>query len=164
MQMLVGLYIEDEPKNVTIMKGRFSLYQGINLIGLDSYPRTLNGFYDIVIEHNVDFLLVDHELDKALVDYKGIDVLREVRKHDSHIYAVLLTNYNLYDYRDELGEYDFQLNKEVLSKPEKMKELVAKIKRGCGLRQDNALLLSMDEKQNELQNLLWQMRTALKKD
>ena len=45
-----------------------------------------------------------------------------------------------------------------------MKELVAKIKRGCGLRQDNALLLSMDEKQNELQNLLWQMRTALKKD
>ena len=114
MQMLVGLYIEDEPKNVTIMKGRFSLYQGINLIGLDSYPRTLNGFYDIVIEHNVDFLLVDHELDKALVDYKGIDVLREVRKHDSHIYAVLLTNYNLDDYRDELGEYDFQLNKEEL--------------------------------------------------
>ena len=98
------------------------------------------------------------------MDYKGIDVLREVRKHDSHIYAVLLTNYNLDDYRDELGEYDFQLNKEELSKPEKMKELVAKIKRGCGLRQDNALLLSMDEKQNELQNLLWQMRTALKKD
>lgn len=164
MQTLVGLYIEDEPKNVTLMKGRFSLYQGMELIGLNRYPETVNGFYDIVIDSNVDFLLVDHELDKALVDYKGIDVLREIRRHDSHIYAVLLTNYNLDDYKDELGEYDFQLNKEELSKPEKMKELVAKIKRGCGLRQDNALLLSMDEKQNELQDLLLQMRAVLKRD
>lgn len=34
----------------------------------------------------------------------------------------------------------------------------------CGLRQDNALLLSMDEKQNELQDLLLQMRAVLKRD
>lgn len=31
MQTLTGLYIEDEPKNVTLMQGRFSLFPGIKL-------------------------------------------------------------------------------------------------------------------------------------
>ncbi len=46
MQTLTGLYIEDEPKNITLMQGRFSLFPGIRLIGIDVYPQTLNGFYD----------------------------------------------------------------------------------------------------------------------
>ena len=79
MQTLIGLYIEDEPKNVTLMQGWFSLYQGIELIGLESFPQTLDGFYDEIIDKKVDFLIVDHELDKIAVPYKGIDVLREIR-------------------------------------------------------------------------------------
>ena len=103
MQTLIGLYIEDEPKNVTLMQGRFSLFPGIKLIGIVKYPQSLDGFYDYVVENDVDFLLIDHELDKASVNYKGIEVLREIRSHASNIYAVLLTNYPLDDYKDELG-------------------------------------------------------------
>lgn len=167
MQTLVGLYIEDEPKNITLMQGRFSLYSGIELIGIGSYPQSLDGFYDFVVENNVDFLIVDHELDKASVVYKGIDVLREIRKHDSNIYAILLTNYPLEDYKGELGEYDFQLNKADLRDSAKMKELVDKIKRACNLRSDNRILASMDEKQkeeSELLNLLQQLKGTAKKD
>lgn len=164
MQKLVGLYIEDEPKNITVMQGRFSLYPGIELVDIDYYPQSVEGFYDIVVEKNVDFLLVDHELDKVSVSYKGIDVLREIRKHDSNIYAVLLTNYPLDDYKGELGEYDFQLNKKELSDTEKMKELVAKIKRGCALREDNDLLASMDQKQYDLQNLLQEIKRVANKE
>lgn len=164
MQTLIGLYIEDEPKNITLMQGRFSLFPGIELIGIDTYPQTLEGFYDYVVEHDVDFLLVDHELEKVSVDYKGIDVLREIRNHDSNIYAVLLTNYPLDDYKDELGEYDYQLNKKELADTKKMHELVAKIRRACILRKDNDTLAYMNEKNEELNFLLQQMNEATKKE
>lgn len=164
MQTITGLYIEDEPKNITLMQGRFSLFPGIELIGIDTYPQVLNGFYDYVVENNVDFLLIDHELEKASVAYKGIDVLREIRSHDSNIYAVLLTNYPLDDYKDELGEYDYQLNKEELKDTKKMQELVAKIRRACTLRQDNDTLASMNEKNEELNILLQQISEATKRE
>ena len=164
MQTLTGLYIEDEPKNITLMQGRFSLFPGIQLIAIDTYPQTLNQFYDFVVEHDVDFLLVDHELEKASVNYKGIDVLREIRNHDSNIYAVLLTNYPLDDYKEELGEYDYQLNKKELEDTKKMQELVAKIRRACTLRKDNATLGYMDEKKEELNLILEQMIEATKKE
>ena len=154
MHRLVGLYIEDEPKNIILMKGRFSLFSGIDLIGIENYPAKPDDFYEFVIKNNVDFLIVDHELDKLSVDYKGIDVLREIRKHDSNIYAVLLTNYPLDDYKGELGEYDFQLNKADLKDTGKMEELVTKIKRACTLRMDNDILASMDHKQREASELL----------
>lgn len=166
MNRLVGLYIEDEPKNIILLQGRFSLFSGIDLIGIESYPQKLDDFYEFVVQNNVDFLIVDHELDKASVDYKGIDVLREIRKHDSNIYAVLLTNYPLEDYKGELGEYDFQLNKADLKDTAKMKELVTKIKRACTLRSDNDILASMDQKQREasaLLELLQQMKNTTEK-
>lgn len=162
MQTLTGLYIEDEPKNIILMQGRFSLFPGIKLIGIDMYPQMLNGFYDFVVENNVDFLLIDHELEKASVNYKGIDVLREIRSHDSNIYAVLLTNYPLDDYKDELGEYDYQLNKAELKDTKKMNELIAKIKRACALRKDNNTLSSMNEKNEELKTLLKQISEVTK--
>ena len=164
MQTLIGLYIEDEPKNITLMQARFSLYPGVELMGIDCYPQRLDDFYNFVIENNVDFLIVDHELDKVSVDYKGIDVLREVRKHDGNIYAVLLTNYPLDDYKGELEEYDFQLNKVDLADTAKMQELVAKIKRACALRSDNNILASMDERQSELKNILKQISNVSEKD
>lgn len=164
MQTLTGLYIEDEPKNITLMKGRFSLFPGIKLIGINTYPQTLERFYDYVVEQDVDFLLVDHELEKVSVEYKGIDVLREIRNHDNNIYAVLLTNYPLDDYKDELGEYDYQLNKKDLIDTKKMNELVAKIRRACALRKDNDTLSYMNEKNEELNFLLQQMNEAAKKE
>ncbi len=164
MQTLTGLYIEDEPKNITLMQGRFSLFPGIRLIGIDVYPQTLNGFYDFVIENDVDFLLIDHELEKASVNYKGIEVLREIRSHDSNIYAVLLTNYPLDDYKDELGEYDYQLNKAELKDTKKMNELIAKIKRACALRKDNNTLSFMSEKNEELKALLQQISEVAKRE
>lgn len=164
MQILTGLYIEDEPKNITLMQGWFSLFPGIKLIGIGKYPQTLNGFYDFVVENEVDFLLIDHELEKASVDYKGIEVLREIRSHDSNIYAVLLTNYPLEDYRDELGEYDYQLNKAELKDTKKMNELIAKIRRACALRKDNSTLSFMSEKNQELKTLLQQISEAVRKE
>ena len=164
MQTLIGLYIEDEPKNVTLMQGRFSLFPGIKLIGIDTYPQSLNEFYDYVVENDVDFLLIDHELDKASVNYKGIEVLREIRSHDSNIYAVLLTNYPLDDYKDELGEYDYQLNKAELKDTKKMNELIAKIRRACALRKDNDTLSLMNEKNEELNLLLQQIRRATNRE
>ena len=164
MQTLTGLYIEDEPKNVTLMQGRFSLFPGIKLIGIDTYPQSLNEFYDFVVENDVDFLLIDHELEKASVDYKGIEVLREIRSHDSNIYAVLLTNYPLDDYKDELGEYDYQLNKSELKDTKKMNELIAKIRRACALRKENNTLSFMKEKNEELNSLLQQISKATKKE
>ena len=161
MQTLIGLYIEDEPKNVTLMQGWFSLYQGIELIGLESFPQTLDGFYDEIIDKKVDFLIVDHELDKIAVPYKGIDVLREIRKYDSNIYAVLLTNYPLDDYKDELGEYDFQLNKADLADSGRMKELVDKIRRACTLRADNNILSLMNSKQKALEQLLKEIHNTI---
>ena len=163
MQTLTGLYIEDEPKNITLMQGRFSLFPGIKLIGIEMYPQALNRFYDFVVENDVDFLLIDHELEKASVDYKGIEVLREIRRYDSNIYAVLLTNYPLDDYKDELGEYDYQLNKAELKDTKKMNELIAKIRRACALRKDNNALSFMNEKNEELNSLLQQISKAAKK-
>lgn len=164
MQTLTGLYIEDEPKNVTLMQGRFSLSPGIKLIGIDAYPQTLNKFYDFVVENDVDFLLIGHELEKASVNYKGIEVLREIRSHDSNIYAVLLTNYPLDDYKDELGEYDYQLNKAELKDTKKMNELIAKIRRACALRKDNNTLSFMSEKNEELKTLLQQISEGTRRE
>lgn len=134
------------------------------MIGIVTYPHTLEGFYDYVVENDVDFLLIDHELDKASVSYKGIEVLREIRRHDSNIYAVLLTNYPLDDYKDELGEYDYQLNKAELKDTKKMNELIAKIRRACALRKDNDTLSFMNEKNEELNLLLQQIRRATNRE
>lgn len=157
MRDLTGLYVEDEEKNVLLMQARFSLF-GIKIIGLDQFPQKLDGLYDFIIDNNVDFLIIDHELEKASVQYKGINVLKEIRKNDSNIYAILLTNYPLNSYRGELGEYDFQLEKNELSQDGKMQELAEKIRRACELRHDNDLLASMDKRNDELQNIIQQIK------
>lgn len=97
MDELIGLFIEDEAANVDVYTRLFAL-EGLKLDCLDKLPLTVDSYYDIILEKNVDFLIIDFHLEKQ-VTYKGIDVLREIRKHDSTIYAVLLTNYEL----DDLG-------------------------------------------------------------
>ena len=95
---------------------------------------------------DVDFLIIDFHLEKQ-VTYKGIDVLREIRKHDSTIYAVLLTNYELDDFADQFGDYDYELQKSEITS--RYKDVAEKIKRACGLRKENLMYRAVEIKQQQ---------------
>ena len=76
MDELIGLFIEDEAANVDVYTRLFAL-EGLKLDCLDKLPLTVDSYYDIILEKNVDFLIIDFHLEKQ-VTYKGIDVLREI--------------------------------------------------------------------------------------
>ena len=159
MDELIGLFIEDEPANVDIYTRLFAL-EGLRLENLEKLPPTVDGFYDIVLEKNVDFLIIDYHLEKQ-VAYKGIDVLREIRKYDSTIYAVLLTNYDLEQFAP-FGDYDYELKKQEMSS--RYKDVIAKIKRACDLRKDNLMYKAVEIKQqqdNETIRLLQEISSKL---
>lgn len=145
MALLKGLFIEDEIANIDIYTRLFAL-EGLELECLDKLPEKVDGFYDIVLEKDVDFLIIDYHLDKQ-VSYKGIDVLREIRKSDSTIYAVLLTNYQLEDFADQFGDYDYELKKDTIL--DRIKDVAEKIKRACNLRKENNVYEAMENEQNE---------------
>lgn len=154
MKELLGLYIEDDISNITVQQARFELFEGIRLKGLEVLPDKVEEFYSIVMNEKIDFLIVDHELDKQKVSYKGSDALKEIRKYDSTMYAILLTNYPLEDYKEELGAYDYQLTKKEMKEQGKIEEVVQKIKRACELRQDNKMLAEMEQRQREKEELI----------
>ena len=94
-----------------------------------------------------------------MVSYKGCDALNEIRKYDSTIYAILLTNYPLEDYKEELGAYDYQLTKSEMKEPGKIDEVVQKIKRACELRRDNKMLAEMEQRQKEKEELINELKS-----
>lgn len=145
MSGLRGLFIEDEVANIEIYTKAFAL-TGLHLEYIDKLPTTLDGFYDIILERDVDFLIIDYHLDKQ-VTYKGIDVLREIRKYDSTIYAVLLTNYKLEDFADQFGDYDYELKKD--SFVERYVDVAEKIKRACELRKENMIYRGIEQQADE---------------
>lgn len=145
MSELRGLFIEDEVANIDIYTKLFAL-EGLHLECIDKLPATLDGFYDIVLERDVDFLIIDYHLDKQ-VTYKGIDVLREIRKHDSTIYAVLLTNYQLEDFADQFGDYDYELKKDAIV--DRYVDVAEKIKRACELRKENMIYKGIEQQAEE---------------
>lgn len=145
MDELIGLFIEDEAANVDIYTRLFAL-EGLKLDCLDILPVTVDSYYDIILEKNVDFLIIDFHLEKQ-VAYKGIDVLREIRKHDSTIYAVLLTNYELDDFADQFCDYDYELQKSEITS--RYKDVAEKIKRACALRKDNLIYQSIKMAQQQ---------------
>ena len=145
MSGLRGLFIEDEVANIDIYTKLFAL-EGLHLECIDKLPATLDVFYDIVLERDVDFLIIDYHLDKQ-VTYKGIDVLREIRKHDSTIYAVLLTNYQLEDFADQFGDYDYELKKDAIV--ERYVDVAEKIKRACELRKENMIYKGIEQQAGE---------------
>lgn len=145
MSELRGLFIEDEDANINIYTKLFKL-EGLQLECIEKLPEELEGFYDIVLERNVDFLIIDYHLDKQ-VSYKGIDVLREIRKHDSTIYAVLLTNYQLEDFAEVFGDYDYELKKDTIV--DRYKDVAEKIKRACDLRKENVIFHEMEKQAEE---------------
>lgn len=158
MKELLGLYIEDDMSNVMVQQARFDLFEGISIKGLQVLPEKVEDFYPIIVKDHIDFLIIDHELDKQLVSYKGCDALNEIRKNDSTIYAILLTNYPLADYKEELGAYDYQLTKSEMKEDGKIEEVVQKIKRACALRYDNKLLAEMEQRQKEKEELIEELR------
>lgn len=145
MDELIGLFIEDEAANVDIYTRLFAL-EGLKLEYLDKLPSKVNDYYDIILEKNIDFLIIDFHLEKQ-VTYKGIDVLREIRRHDSTIYAVLLTNYALEDFADQFGDYDYELQKSSITT--RYKDVAEKIKRACDLRKDNLIYKAVEIKQQQ---------------
>lgn len=158
MKELLGLYIEDDISNVLVQQARFELFEGIRIKGLDVLPERTEEFSSIIMKEKIDFLIIDHELDKQRVSYKGSDALREIRKCDSTIYAILLTNYPLEDYKDELGAYDYQLTKKELKEFGKIDEVVQKIRRACELRCDNRMLAEMEQRQKEKDELINELK------
>ncbi len=159
MRDLLGLYIEDDISNVMVQQARFDLLDGISIKGLEVLPDKVEDFYPIIVRDHIDFLIIDHELDKQMVSYKGCDALKEIRKQDSTIYAILLTNYPLADYKDELGAYDFQLTKSEMKEPGKIEEVVQKIRRACELRCDNKVLAEMELRQKEKEDLINELKS-----
>lgn len=158
MKDLKGLYIEDEVSNIILQQARFELFDGITIEGLEELPESLDAYYPIVVRDQIDFLIIDHELEKQTVAYKGCDVLNEIRKYDRTIYAILLTNYPLADYKDELGAYDYQLTKGEFKEPGKIEEVVQKIKRACELRCDNKILAEMEQRKKEKEELIDELK------
>ena len=150
MSELRGLFIEDEVANINVYTKLFKL-EGLQLEYIEKLPEKLDGFYDIVLERNVDFLIIDYHLDKQ-VSYKGIDVLREIRKHDSTIYSVLLTNYQLEDFAEVFGDYDYELKKDTLV--DRYKDVSEKIKRACDLRKENVIFHEMEKQAEEESNTI----------
>ncbi len=73
--------------------------------------------------------------------------LGEIRKHDSTIYAVLLTSYDLDDFADHLGDYDYELRKSEITS--RYKYVAEKIKRACGLRKENSMCRAVEIKQQQ---------------
>lgn len=150
MSELRGLFIEDEVANISIYTKLFKL-AGLQLEYIEKLPEKLDGFYDIVLERNVDFLIIDYHLDKQ-VSYKGIDVLREIRKHDSTIYAVLLTNYQLEDFAEQFGDYDYELKKDTIV--DRYEDVAEKIRRACDLRKENVIFHEMEKQAEEESNTI----------
>lgn len=159
MEKLKGLFIEDEMDNIRIYTSLFEL-QDLELEYINPLPKVVDGFYDIVLERNVDFLIIDYHLDKQ-VTYKGIDVLREIRKNDSTIYAVLLTNYQLEDFAEQFGDYDYELKKDSLK--DRYIDVAEKIKRACALRKENLIYKSMEDKENEQLDTIQLLKEISKK-
>lgn len=126
---LKGLYIEDDSGNVLTYQVLFAP-EGIEIVTLQELPSVPEDIYPMVMDMNPDFLLVDHELNKK-VAYTGYDALREIRKQDSTIFAVLLTNYPLQDFNKEFGIYDLEVHKGDLDDDDKIDEVTQKIKRAC---------------------------------
>ncbi len=140
MGRLKGLYIEDDPKNIKTYSEYLSL-EGLEMISLEELPKNIEDYYDIILQNDIDFLLIDYHLDKQ-VNYSGTDVLKTVRKNDPTIYGVLLTNFDLEE-NYELGEYDYEFQKDEFLKS--YKKVCEKIKRACKSREESEIVNPINE-------------------
>lgn len=137
--MYKGIYIEDDDKNIFVTQTLFQ-QEGLEITPLSELPDDKEDLYPLLLEHQADFLLIDHELNKK-VNYNGYEALQAIRGQDSTLYAVLLTNFKVEDFKEEFGIYDMEVNKEDLENDDKLREICEKIKRACA-RADDAEALA----------------------
>lgn len=149
---LRGIYIEDEDKNIRVTQELFQ-QEGFEVVALPQLPLDKKDLYPLVLEQNADFLLIDHQLNKK-VSYTGYDALQEIRKHDSTIYAVLLTTFKVEDFKAEFGIYDLEVNKDQLNDDDKLSEISAKIRRACVRASDAETLAYAEESRKFAENSL----------
>ena len=124
-----GIYIEDDDQNIRVIQVLFS-QEGFEIVPLPCLPLDINELYPLILQQEADFLLIDHQLNKK-VSYTGYDALQEIRRHDSTIYAVLLTTFKVEDFKEEFGIYDLEVNKSQLNDDTKLSEIAEKIRRAC---------------------------------
>jgi len=149
---LKGIYIEDDDKNLVVTLELFR-QEGFEMETIQQLPANLEEIYPLILELQADFLLVDHELNKK-VSYTGYDALKEIRKHDSTIYAILLTNFRVEDFKAEFGSYDLEIHKSQLSDDDKLQEISAKIRRACERSKDIKVLAQAEENRKFAQERL----------
>ena len=138
-----GIYIEDDDKNIIVTQALFS-QEGFEIEPLPQLPLDVKDIYPLVLQQGADFLLIDHQLNKK-VSYTGYDALKEIRRHDSTIYAVLLTTFKVDDFKKEFGIYDLEVNKDQLNNDNKLSEISEKIRRACDRASDADALAQAKE-------------------
>lgn len=158
---LRGLYIEDDDNNITVYKELFK-QEGFEIFSISKLPLNPKDVYSLVMEVEPDFLLVDHELNKK-VAYTGYDALCEIRKQDSTIFAVLLTNFPVQDFNKEFGIYDLEVGKRDLGEDSKLEEISTKIRRACMRVAEAEALGNADESRKFVEGSLEILRQIHKK-
>lgn len=138
-----GIYIEDDDKNIIVTQALFS-QEGFEIVPLPQLPLDVKDIYPLVLQQGADFLLIDHQLNKK-VSYTGYDALKEIRRHDSTIYAVLLTTFKVDDFKKEFGIYDLEVSKDQLNVDSKLSEISEKIRRACDRASDADALAQAKE-------------------
>lgn len=122
--MIKGLLIEDDIDTIMSYQDRFKLYD-LNLISVENFPNNPKDFFDIALDQNVDFIIIDNHLDKKHVDYNGIDVLDEIRRQDKEIFILYLTNKDFV--KEKLNMFDMEINK--MDLPQRYGDVSERIKR-----------------------------------
>ena len=148
--MYKGLYIEDDDKNIVVIRSLFQM-EGLDIVALPQLPNSREELYTLILESQADFLLIDHELNKK-VSYNGYEALQAIREQDSTMYAVLLTNFRVEDYKDEFSIYDLEVHKGQLDDEEKLSEICEKIKRACARAVDAEKLACARESRKYAEN------------
>lgn len=159
--LLKGLYIEDDSSNVLTYRELFG-QEGFEIVSVPHLPLSKEDIYPLVMEADPDFLLIDHELNKK-VAYTGYDALCEIRKQDSTIFAVLLTNFPVEDFNREFSIYDLEVSKGELDNDAKLEEISAKIRRACMRAADAEVLAHAEESRKFAEESLEILRQIHKK-
>lgn len=144
LKKIRGLYIEDEKANISTYS-RFFKFKDIEIHAPEELFESPSEYYELVCELDIDFIIIDNHLDKAGVAYDGFDILKEIRKQDSNIYIILLTNFDYSNRQNsELGELDQAIRKE--SFKENFEEVISRIKRAHQRRVDKETTEQIQEK------------------
>ena len=158
--MIKGLLVEDDQGNIDSYKQRF-LLRDIELIDIDTFPPQASDFWNIVLEKDVDFIIIDNHLHKKSVPYNGWDVLKEIRDHDSEIYIIYLTSKGISIDEPLLSHFDLEVDK--LNLDQEFQTIAQRIHRAYS--RDVSLKMEREiDKARELQQKYFEERMKILKN